>query len=42
LAVAERLSAGFKPQRVPLIDACCVVLVPLSKDGSSWSNLSFC
>jgi len=41
LAVAERLSAGESPQRVALVDACCVVLVPLSKDGS-WSNLSSC
>jgi hypothetical protein len=42
LAVAERLSAGESPQRVPLVDTCCVVLVPLSRDGSSWSNLSSC
>ena len=42
LAVAELLSAGFRPQRVALVDACCVVLVPLSKDDSPWSNLSYC
>jgi hypothetical protein len=40
LAVAELLSAGFRPQGVPPRDACCVVLVPLSMNGSSWSNLS--
>ena len=40
LAVAELLSAGFRPQGVPPLDACCVVLVPLSTNGSSWSNLS--
>lgn len=31
LAAVERLSAGFRPQRLPTADACCVVLAPLSK-----------
>ena len=35
LAEAELLSAGFRPRRVPPLDACCVVLVPLSKNDSS-------
>jgi len=35
LAEAALLSAGFRPRRVPPRDACCVVLVPLSKNGSS-------
>ena len=39
LAVAELLSAGFRPPRLPIADACCVVLIPLSKYSSSKSNL---
>jgi len=35
LAEAELLSAGFRPRRVPPLDACCVVLISLSRDGSS-------
>jgi hypothetical protein len=31
LAAVELLSAGFRPQRLPTSDACCVVLAPLSK-----------
>jgi hypothetical protein len=34
LAVAELLSAGFRPQGLPIPDACCVVLVPSSKNSS--------
>jgi hypothetical protein len=34
LAVAELLSAGFRPRRLPSVDACCVVLAPLSKYSS--------
>jgi len=35
LAEAELLSAGFRPRGVPPLDACCVVLISLSKNGSS-------
>ena len=31
LVVAELLSAGSRPQRLPIPDACCVVLAPLFK-----------
>ena len=34
LVVAELLSAGFRHPRLPIADACCVVLVPLSKHNS--------
>jgi hypothetical protein len=34
-AEAELLSAGFRPVWMPPTHACCVVLVPLSKDDSS-------
>jgi len=34
LAAAELLSAGFRPLRLPTPDACCVVLVLLSKYSS--------
>jgi hypothetical protein len=40
LAVAALVSAGFRPHGAPPLDACCVVLVPLSTNGSSWSTLS--
>jgi len=38
LAEAELLSAGFRPRRVPPLDACCVVLISLSRDGSSMEH----
>jgi hypothetical protein len=41
-AGAELLSAGVGPPRVPLADACCVVLVLLSRDGSFESHLPRC
>ncbi len=35
MAATALLSPGFGPWAVPSPDACCVVLVPLSQDGSS-------
>jgi hypothetical protein len=40
LAVAKLLSASFRPRGLPTPNACRLILAPLSKYNSFWSNLS--